>query len=179
VANQEERDRLRAEIDFGDLGPGFETRRPEPIVGHASADLEANLRSVVGNPSLPVESYRLRAWAAASVRRTLRGVLDGGELVATTEADPTMIIRSSRENAEALCEAFRSAKLWGEAITFEEVGNVAVRAWGGERVGFSYVVTASAGPYIVLMEGDREVVEAIVKDRLGALRLLADADATS
>lgn len=89
-----------------------------------------------------------------------------------------MIIRSTPESARPLCEAFRSATVWGEAITFQELSDVAVQAWGGERSGFSYVVTASAGRFVLLMEGDREIVGAVVRDRLNALRLLADAEAT-
>jgi hypothetical protein len=180
VSTKDERDRIRAQIDFGDLGTGFETRLPEPpVAGHASPELEAGLRTLIRQPLAAVESYRFQNWAAAGLRRALRAVLDDDDvLVATTEADPSMILRSIHQDAGPLCSALQSPKFWGERMEFREVGSGAVPAWGAERPGFSYVVVASAGQYVLLLEGDRAALEPILDERLGALLELSNGEAT-
>jgi hypothetical protein len=71
--------------------------------------------------------------------------------------------------AADFAKAMRTRRFWGEPIEFATIEAV-VAAWWAARPESSYVVVASADPFVLLLEGSGEAVEPEVNERLDALR---------
>jgi hypothetical protein len=155
--------------DFGDLGPGFEVVRPDPPVVHDYPLLENRLAALVGGSDLVVESKSFHNWAAAKIARAVASEAPGEVAVAVGDDRSMTTLIFAQAGGEAVGRALMSPRVWGkEAAAFKPI-TAPIPVWAIERRGFSYVVIAVKGPYLMLMEGPRLLIESVLEKQIEAL----------